>query len=298
MSPTTRWNRRQFLGHTAALAAASVTPAPAAPPRRTATDLVTLGRTGLKLSRLGMGTGSHGGRIQQELGQAAFNDLVRYAFDRGITYFDCAKSYRTLPWIADAIAPLPREKIFLLTKIGGKPEKPAEEIENLLRTYRTDYIDCLLVHCQVTDTWTDDQKRLMEAIDEAKSKKRVLSKGVSCHALPALKVAAESDWVEVNLVRINPQAKHIDGPTPKWDASGADIGPVLEQVRVMDRNGHGVLGMKIIGNGDFKDPADREKSIRFVMSLPEVDAITIGFKSREEIDEAIERINRALAETA
>lgn len=296
MSSTCHWSRRRFLSRTAALAAASAAASPAMPARRTATDLVTLGATGLRLSRLGMGTGSNGGRVQQELGQQAFNDLVRYAFERGITYFDCAKSYRTLPWIAEAIAPLPREKIFLLSKIGGKPDKPAEEIENLLRVYKTDYLDCLLVHCQVTDTWTDDQKRLMEAIDEAQSKRQILSKGVSCHALPALKVAAEADWVQVNLVRINPQARHIDGPTPKWDAQGVEIEPVLEQIRVMDRNGHGVIGMKIIGNGDFKDPTERERSIRFVMSLPEVDAITIGFKCRQEIDEAIERMNRALAE--
>ncbi|MCX7817897.1 MAG: aldo/keto reductase [Kiritimatiellae bacterium] len=295
MNPNLQWSRRRFLTQTAALAATSA--AAAAASRRTATDLVPLGTTGLRISRLGMGTGSNGGRVQFDLGQSAFNDLVRYAFERGITYFDCAKSYRTLPWIAEAIAPLPREKIFLLTKIGGKPEKPAEEIENLLRVYRTDYLDCLLVHCQVTHTWTDDQKRLMDAIDEAQSKRRVLCKGVSCHALPALKVAAESEWVQVNLVRINPQARHIDGPTPRWDAQGTDIAPVLEQLRVMRRNGHGVIGMKIIGNGDFRDPADREKSIRFAMSLPEVDAITIGFKSRAEIDEAIERMNRALAES-
>lgn len=291
-----RYSRRQFLAHTAALAAgATAAPLAAPPARRTATDLVTLGSTGLRLSRLGMGTGSRGGRVQFELGQPAFNRLVRAAFERGITYFDCAKNYRTLPWIAEAIAPLPREKIFLLSKIGGNPEKPAEAIDELLRTYRTDYLDCLLVHCQVTDTWTDDQQRLMDAIDEAQAKKKVLSKGVSCHSLPALKLAAASPWVQVNLVRVNPQAKHIDGPEMKVGGSGADIGPVLEQIRVMRRNGHGVLGMKIIGNGDFTDPNDREKSVRFAMSLPEIDAVTIGFKSEAEIAEAIERMNRALA---
>ncbi len=287
-------NRREFLVRSAA-ALAGATAAPAATPKRTATDLVPLGNTGLKLSRLGMGTGSNGGRIQFELGQEAFNCLVREAFDRGITYFDCAKSYRTLPWIADAIAPLPREKVFLLTKIGGRPENPAAVIDELLATYRTDYIDCLLVHCQVTNTWLDDQKRLMDAIDEAIAKKKVRSKGVSCHSLPALKPAAESPWVQVNLVRINPQSRHIDGPDMKVGGSGTDIAPVLEQIRVMRRNGHGVIGMKIIGNGDFRDPADREKSIRFAMSLSEVDAITIGFKSVAEIDEAIERMNRALS---
>jgi predicted aldo/keto reductase-like oxidoreductase len=292
-------NRREFLRTTAAWVAASAAASTsAAPARKTATDLVPLGRTGLRLSRLGMGTGSHGGRIQAELGQQEFTRLVRYAFDRGITYFDLARSYRTLSMIADAIAGLPRERLFLLSKIGGKPERPSEVIDELLKTYRTDYLDCLLVHCQVTETWTDEQKRLMDAIDEAIEKKKVLSKGVSCHSLPALEVAAKSNWVQVNLVRINPQAQHIDGPQKTVGGSGNDIRPVLEQIRIAHNHGHGVIGMKIIGNGDFKDPADREKSIRFVMSLPEVDAITIGFKSTDEIDEAIDRINRALAEVS
>lgn len=291
-------NRRQFLARaSAAAAAACMAPAlvSAAAAKRSATDIMTLGRTGLKLSRLGMGTGSNSGNVQLGLGQETFNKLVRYAFDHGITYFDCAKGYKTTPWIGDAIAPLPRGKVFLLTKIGGNPEKPGEVIDELLKTYKTDYIDCLLVHCMVKDSWTSDQKRLMDAIDEAKSKKKVLASGVSCHALPALRVAAASDWVDVNLVRINPQAKHVDGETPKWDASGATIDPVMEQVRIMDRNGHGIIGMKIIGNGDFTAADDREKSIRFAMAQPEVDAVTIGFKSEAEIDEAIDRMNRALA---
>lgn len=294
---TSRLNRREFLVRSTAVAAACMAPTlVSAAARRSATDIMTLGRTGLKLGRLGMGTGSNSGNVQLGLGQEAFNTLIRYAFDRGITYFDCAKGYKTLPWIGDAIAGLPREKLFLLTKIGGNPEKPGEVIDELLKTYKTDYIDCLLVHCMVKDSWTGDQKRLMDAIDEAKSKKKVLSKGVSCHALPALRVAAASDWVDVNLVRINPQAKHVDGETPKWDASGASIDPVMEQVRIMDRNGHGIIGMKIIGNGDFTVADDREKSVRFAMAQPEVDAVTIGFKSAAEIDEAIERMNRALAE--
>ena len=135
----------------------------------------------------------------------------------------------------------------------------------------------------------------MEAIDDAKAKGKVRSKGISCHSLPALRVAATSDWVEVNLVRVNPQAKHTDSETPKWDAPGTVIEPVLEQLAVMKQNSHGVIGMKLIGNGDFTDPEDRERAIRFAMARREIDAVTIGFKSAAEIDEALERMNRALA---
>ena len=108
------------------------------------------------------------------------------------------------------------------------------------------------------------------------------------------------DWVDVNLVRINPQGAHIDTPVEKWDAkSDASYLPsVLEQIKVMRQNRHGVIGMKIIGNGDFTKPEDREKSIRFTMQSGLVDAVVIGFKSAAEIDEAILHINRALAQTA
>jgi predicted aldo/keto reductase-like oxidoreductase len=135
----------------------------------------------------------------------------------------------------------------------------------------------------------------MDAIDEAKQKGKVRAKGVSCHALPALRVAAKSDWVQVNLVRVNPQAAHIDGESPKWNEGGKHVAPVMELIRTMHANGHGVIGMKLIGNGDFTNAEDREKSIRFAMSQPEIHSVVIGFKSIAEIDEAIERINRALA---
>lgn len=291
-----RFTRRQFLGTSAALAGATLAgPVLAAATKRTATDIVTLGKTGIKLSRMGIGTGSNGGAVQFALGKENFIKLVRHAYDRGITYFDCAKNYKTFEWIGDAIKDLPREKIFVLSKIGGNPEKPEEVIDMHLQTCKTDYLDTMLVHCATKDTWTDDTKRLMDAISAAKEKQKIRSTGVSCHSLPALRIAAHSDWVNVNLVRVNPQAKHIDGETPKWDAPGGRIEPVLEQLKIMDEKGHGVIGMKIIGNGDFKNAEDREKSIRFAMSRPEIDAVVIGCKSPAEIDEAIERINNALA---
>ena len=108
------------------------------------------------------------------------------------------------------------------------------------------------------------------------------------------------DFVDVHLVRINPQGAHVDTPrTDTWNAESnvSHVAPVMEQVRRMRDKGRGIIGMKIIGEGDFRDPADREKSIRFVMQSDLVDAVTIGFKSEAEIDEAIMRINNALAAT-
>lgn len=294
-------SRREFLQRSALVAGAvalSSCSTPGLRKPRTAADQVKLGNTGLTISRLGMGTGSNSGNVQRALGQQGFNDLVRYAYDQGITYFDCAQSYRTFEWMGGAIQGLPREKLFLQSKVPGKPEQVLETIDRHRKVFNTDYFDSMLIHCMIKDGWTDEWKRIMDAFDEAKEKKWILSKGVSCHSLPALRNATASPWTEVHLVRVNPQAKHIDGMEQTWDKPGNDLSPVLEEIRAMHAKGRGIIGMKIIGNGDFTNPEDRERSIRFAMAQPEIHSVVIGFKSRAEIDEAVQRVNAALAESA
>ena len=296
-----RMNRRQFLHRSAALASAALLPPSllraAGTSKRTAADQVALGKTGLKISRLGFGAGSNSGNVQRNLGQETFNKLIRYAHERGITYIDCAQSYKTFEWVGDAIKGLPREKVFLQSKIGGKPEDVLAAIDKHRKVYNTDYIDSVLIHCMVKNGWTDEWKRIMDGFDEAKSRKWIRAKGVSCHSLPALKAGAECAWTDVHLVRINPQGHVVDTPEQKWNATSdaTRVGPVMTEIKKMHAKGHGVIGMKIIGNGDFTNAEDREKSIRFAMSQPEIHSVVIGFKSTAEIDEAIERINRALA---
>jgi len=266
----------------------------------TAVDQVTLGKTGLKLSRLGFGTGSKGGSIQRALGANEFNRLIRYAYDQGITYIDTSESYRTHTMVREAIRGLPREKLFIQSKMPGLPEKPLEVLDRYRKELGVDYIDSLLVHCAVRAGWDEERKRLLDAFEEAKAGNIIRAHGVSCHTLPALTKAARLDWVDVNLVRINPQGAHIDTTVEQWDAesNASHLPAVLEQIKVMRQNRHGVIGMKIIGNGDFTQPEEREKSIRFTMQSGLVDAVVIGFKSTAEIDEAILRINSALAQTA
>jgi predicted aldo/keto reductase-like oxidoreductase len=298
-------NRRQFIKSTAALAGtallSSCNVGPSAMGRKpTAVDQVTLGKTGLKLSRLGIGTGSNGGSIQRALGADGFNRLIRYAYDQGITYIDTADSYKTHTMVLEAIKDLPREKLFIQSKMPGVPEKPREVLDRYRTELGVDYIDSLLCHCMVKANWEDDHKRMMDAFKDAKDRKIIRAHGVSCHSLPATTKAAELDWVDVNLVRINPQGVHMDTPEETWNAESdiSHLPDVLKQVKIMRKNGHGVIGMKIIAEGDFARAEDREKSIRFTMQSGLVDAVVIGFKSPSEIDEAIMRINSALAEIA
>jgi len=280
-----------------ALGAGLELPSRASAAKRTAVDQVTLGKTGIKLSRLGMGTGSNSGQVQRDLGREGFNNLVRYAYDQGITYFDCSQTYRTFEWLGGAIKGLPREKLFIQSKIPGQPDKVLEVIDRHRKLYDTDYIDTMLIHCMIKDGWTDQWKRIMDGFDEAKEKGWIRSKGVSCHSVPALRTATVSPWAQVHLVRINPQGRRIDGPEQEvWVDAVHDVSPVVAEIKAMKAKGRGIIGMKIIGNGEFVNAEDREKSIRFAMSMPELDAVVIGFKNRSEIDKAIQRMNAALAE--
>ena len=263
--------------------------------KRTATDQVTLGNTGIKLSRLGMGTGSNNGHEQTAVGKEAFTKLVHHAYDSGITYFDCAERYATFPWLGEAIKGLPREKLFIQSKVPGKPEDVLAAIDHHRKTFDTDYIDSLLIHCMQEDTWTDGYKRIMDGFNEAKEKKWIRTKGVSCHSLGALRAAVNTDWTETHLVRVNPEGLYMDDPKASWGPR-VPVEPVLEQIKAMHAKGHGVIGMKVFGNGDFKDAAQREKSLRFAMSKPEINAIVIGMSAPNQVDEAIAKMNSILAE--
>jgi predicted aldo/keto reductase-like oxidoreductase len=301
-------NRREFLRVSAALAgAALLSPlvrssfgAAATPAgKRTAVDQVALGQTGIKLSRLGMGTGVDGGRVQVALGRENFVRVIRHAYDQGITYFDTCDQYATVGWIGDAIKGLPREKLFVQSKISGRPSDTLAAIDAERKKLNTDYIDSLLIHSQTIAGWTnmDAWKRIMDGFEEAKARKWIRAKGVSCHNLPALRDATASAFNEVHLVRVNPQGKYVDGPGGRgYTAQETNpVEPVLAEMKTMRAKGRGVIGMKLIGNGLFTDPAARDKSIRFAMACPEIDAVVIGFKNTQEVDEAIQRINGALA---
>lgn len=291
---TARISRRQFIGTTAtAMVVGAAAPAEAG--KRTAVDRVTLGNSGLTATRLGMGTGSQGGRIQRELGQAGFERLVRYAYDRGIRYFDTADAYRTQPLLKPALKGLPREDLFIQTKIrGDKAKKVFASLDRLRSETGTDYFDSVLIHCVTTADWPEQLKRMRDDLSKAKDQQIIRAHGMSCHGLKGLSGATRCDWVDIGLVRINPQGKHVDGAEGKWDEPGK-VDAALANIRKIHAAGKGVIGMKIIGNGSFTNAADREKSIRFVMGLDCVDVIVIGFSRPQEIDEAITRMNAALS---
>lgn len=261
-------------------------------------DSVPLNKTGVQISRLGLGTGSNNGQVQRALGQAGFDRLVRYAYERGVTYIDTADAYGTHDMVRGAIRNLPRERLFIQTKMrwhaADSGKRALETLDRFRRELGTDYIDSLLIHCTTEATWDTDLRLMTDAFDEAQSRKLIRLKGVSCHGLPALRTATRTPWVEVQLARVNPQGKHMDGRDGGWDEHG-DVPAAMKEIKAMHARGRGVIGMKLVGNGDFRKLEDRERAMRYAMTCGCVDAVVVGFGSTAEIDEAIGHITRAHA---
>jgi len=291
--------RRDFLGQSAAavgaLAVGSPMAAADASARRlkSAADQVTLGKTGLRTSLLGMGTGSVGVRHssnQVKLGHEKFVKLVRYAFDKGITYFDAADQYGSHIYLRDAFRGLPRDRLFIQTKTRATTAEMARaDIDRLREELGVDYLDTLLMHCMVKASWPTDFRPVMDVLSHAKAKGYVRAIGVSCHGMAPLKAAVNCDWVEVDLARINP----IGGDKGRMDGSPADVAACL---KAMHDQGKGILGMKILAEGTLKAPEQQLNSLRFVLGLGAVDAMVIGFESPQQIDQIFNRFETVLKE--
>jgi hypothetical protein len=292
------FSRRDFLRTTAGAAGALALGGTAfAAAKRAATDWVPLGQSGVKVTRLAFGTGTFGGKVQRELGQEAFNKLVRYAYDRGIRFFETADNYKEMPtMLGIALKGLPRDSYRVMTKYRLKDlENPQATINRLRTELQTEQLDVLLLHCVRTADWSENFKKLRDEFDEAKSKKVILAHGASCHGLLPLRAFPDNKWLDVALMRVNHNGTRMDSLQGGESADiKGDVPEVTSHVAKVHKQGTGVIGMKIMGEGAFKDPETRDASIKFVMQLGTVDAVTIGFKSPAEIDEAIERMGRHL----
>jgi aryl-alcohol dehydrogenase-like predicted oxidoreductase len=264
--------------------------------KRSATDWVTLGNSGVKVTRLAFGTGTYSGRVQRELGQEGFNRLVRYAYDHGIRFIETAEAYPGMAaMLGTALKGLPRDSYRLMTKYAlGRSANPQEKLDRYRRDLQTEYIDILLMHYLRSPNWRDETRPVQDGLSEAKSKKIILAHGASVHGLKPLAAFPGYKWLDVALLRVNHAGVRMDN-NDAWDSDTlGDVNQVVAQAERIHDQGTGVLGMKLIGEGRFTNPQDREAAMKFVMGLGSVDAVTIGYKSAAEIDEAMDRMNRAL----
>lgn len=284
-------NRRDFLTLTGSavsaawLASHSFATLATSRQRFGAADTVVIGRTGIKTSRLAMGTGTVGSghhSHQTALGIDGLSGLLLNGYDQGLRFFDAADSYGSHPHVAEALKHVPRDKVTVLTKTWARDAKTArEDLDRFRRELGTDYIDICLMHCLTEANWTEQYKGVMDVFSEAKQKGTIRAHGCSCHSIEALRAAAKSPWVEVDLVRINPIGSHMD----------ADPATVINVIKEMRAAGKGIIGMKILGQGDMRNRQD--EALKFALGLGLLDAFTIGAESKSEQQDLIRRISAA-----
>jgi 1-deoxyxylulose-5-phosphate synthase len=260
----------------------------AAPPpssKFTASDTVTLGHTGIQTSRLAMGTGTVGSGHQSHqtaLGMKGLSDLLLNGYDHGLRFFDAADSYGSHPHVALALKHLQRDKVTILTKTWARDAATARaDLDRFRRELGTDYIDICLMHCLTEPDWTERFHGVMDVLSEAKQKGIIRAHGCSCHSIEALRAAAKSPWVEVDLARINPDGAFMD----------ADPRTVVSVLEEMKAAGKAVVGMKILGQGQLRNRQD--EAIKYALSLGLLDAFTIGAESKAEQEDLIRRIAAA-----
>jgi len=263
--------------------------------RATATDWVTLGKSGVKVTRLAFGTGSFSGEVQRKLGQDGFTRLVRYAYERGIRFFETAESYgETQRMLGAALKGLPRESYRIMSKVETyHSADPLKKLDELRAATGTEYFDIMLLHWQHIASWPEETLRWQDAILEAERKKAIVSHGASVHGLPALRRMPGNKWLDVAMIRVNHKGTRMDAEVPDTDDLG-NVSEVVTHIQQVSKEGMGVIGMKLIGEGAF-NREDRQKAMRFAFRNAGVDCVTVGYKNTAEIDEAIENLNLALA---
>jgi len=259
--------------------------AAALPRRFSATDAVVIGKTGIKTSRLAMGTGTVGvghHSNQTALGLKGLSELLLNGYDHGLRFFDAADSYGSHPHVAEALKHIQRDRVTVLTKTWARdPATARADLDRFRKELGTDYLDICLMHCLTEGDWTERYRGVMDVFSEAKQKGIIRAHGCSCHSIEALRAAAKSPWVEVDLARINPIGSHTD----------ADPATVVGVLREMRTAGKGVIGMKILGQGDMRNRQD--EALKYALSLDVLDAFTIGAESRAEQEDLIRRIGAA-----
>ena len=254
--------------------------------KKSANDIVTLGSTGIKVSRLAMGTGTHGFAYRSnqtdELGIQGLADLLVAAYNQGINFWDSADRYGTHPALKAALNQVKRDKVVILTKTEATTaDEMKSDIDRFLKEIGTDYIDILLLHLMRSAEWPREKEGAMEVLEKARKDGVIRAHGVSCHTIEALESASNSDWVQIDLARINPEGVLMDD----------EVSVVTKVLRKMHKQGKGIVGMKIFGGGRLTDKPD--ECLRYALGLDFIDAFTIGQESKSQMLDLIKRIPEA-----
>ncbi|HEX7577862.1 MAG TPA: aldo/keto reductase [Verrucomicrobiae bacterium] len=285
-------NRREFLGRSLALGAAATLPIEAGcaennAPIRRATDVIEISPAKIKVSRMGIGTGTYGAGHESNqtrgLGVNGIADMFCAAYDKGIFLWDTADAYGTHDAVKAALKKVPREKVTILTKTDAwTADKTKADIDRFLKELGTDYIDILLLHTRMSPTWDQDDKGSMEVMAEAKEKKILRAVGISCHSVETTQVASKHPWLDICMVRLNPAGERMD-------AEPEVVLPIVKQAKA---NGKGTIGIKVLGEGSLTGGKEHDDALRYALTKDALHAFSIGCESLADVLDNIKRIEK------
>lgn len=225
-------------------------------------EYITLGKTGLKISRLGFG-----GIPIQRVDAAATKELIKSMVEKGINYIDTARGYTVSEeYLGEALEGC-RDKFILATKsMARTKEAMAADIETSLKNLRTDYIDIYQVHNPNLEQL--DQVMApggaLEALFEAKEAGKIGHIGLTGHTIELFEKAVDLDWVETFMFPYN-----------IVERQGEDL------MRKCTENNIGFIVMKPMAGGAIEDPT---LALRFICANPDVSVVIPGMYDLKEID--------------
>ena len=225
----------------------------------------TLGKTGLKISRMGFG-----GIPIQKIDEEGTKKLLHTMMKRGINYIDSARGYTVSEqYIGYGLEGI-RDKFVLATKsMARTKEAMAADIETSLKNFRTDYIDLYQVHNPSMEQLDQviGEGGALEALMEAKSVGKIGHIGLTAHSTAVFERALDLDWVET-----------IMFPYNIVEQQGAEL---LQ--RCAEKN-IGFIDMKPLAGGAIEDAT---LALRYVCSNPDVTVVIPGMAEVHELDENI-----------
>ena len=228
-----------------------------------------LGKTGLKVSRLGFG-----GIPIQKIDAEGTRTLVRLMAENGINYIDTARGYTVSEeYLGYALEGL-RDKFILATKSMSRDrDGMAKDIDISLKNLRTDYIDLYQVH-NPTPAQLDQVTApggALEALREAKAAGKIGHLGVTAHSLEVFEKALAMDWVET-----------IMFPYNIVETQGEAL------IKACGEKNIGFITMKPLAGGAIEDAT---LALRFIAANPDATVIIPGMAELKEIEQNLAAIN-------
>ena len=223
----------------------------------------TLGKTGLKVSRMGFG-----GIPIQKIDEEGTRKLLREMAEKGINYIDSARGYTVSEqYIGYGLEGI-RDKFILATKsMSRTKDAMAADIETSLKNFHTDYIDLYQVHNPSMEQLDQviEKGGALEALREAKKAGKIGHIGLTAHSTAVFERALELDWVET-----------IMFPYNIVEQQGAEL-----IHRCAEKN-IGFIDMKPLAGGAIEDGT---LALRYVCSNPDVTVVIPGMAESSELEE-------------